>query len=66
MDWLRFDASGGRVRKLSVTDAGTGMTPEQLRRYISPLASSGREQSAAGKFDVGAKTAAGSRNPHGL
>ena len=30
------------------------------------LASSGREQSAAGNFGVGAKVAAGSRNPHGL
>jgi hypothetical protein len=66
LDWLRFDASAGRVRKLSVTDTGTGMTPEQLRRYINQLASSGREQSAAGNFGVGAKIAAGSRNPHGL
>ena len=66
LDWQRFDASGGRVRKLSVTDTGTGMTPEQLRRYINQLASSGREQSAAGNFGVGAKIAAGSRNPHGL
>jgi len=65
-DWLRFDASGGRVRKLSVTDTGTGMTPEQLRKYINQLASSGREQSAAANFGVGAKIAAGSRNPHGL
>jgi len=66
LDWQRFDASTGRVRKLSVTDTGTGMTPEQLRRYINQLASSGREQSAAGNFGVGAKVAAGSRNPHGL
>ena len=66
LDWLRFDASGGRVRKLSVTDTGTGMTPEQLRQYINQLASSGREQSATGNFGVGAKVAAGSRNPHGL
>ena len=66
MDWLRFDASSGRVRKLSVTDTGTGMTPEQLRQYINQLASSGREQSATGNFGVGAKIAAGSRNPHGL
>ena len=66
LDWQRFDASGGRVRKLSVTDTGTGMTPEQLRQYINQLASSGREQSAAANFGVGAKIAAGSRNPHGL
>ena len=48
MDWLRFDASGGRVRKLSVTDTGTGMTPSSCARYINQLASSFREQSAAG------------------
>jgi len=66
LDWLRFDASGGRVRELSVTDTGTGMTPEQLRQYINQLASSAREQSAGANFVVGAKIAAGSRNPHGL
>ena len=66
LDWQRFDASGGRVRKLSVIDTGTGMTAEQLRHYINQLASSGREQSATGNFGVGAKVAAGSRNPHGL
>ena len=66
MDWLRFDASSGRVRKLSVTDTGTGMTPEQPRQYINQLASSRREQTAAANFGVGAKIAAGSRLPHGL
>ncbi len=66
LDWERFDASAGRVRKLSVTDTGTGMTAEQLRYYINQLAASGREQSSSGNFGVGAKVAAGSRNPHGL
>jgi hypothetical protein len=66
LDWERFDASGGRVRKLSVIDTGTGMTAEQLRYYINQLAASGREQSLTGNFGVGAKVAAGSRNPHGL
>jgi hypothetical protein len=66
LDWERFDASAGRVRKLSVIDTGTGMTAEQLRYYINQLAASGREQSNAGNFGVGAKVAAGSRNPHGL
>ena len=65
LDWERFDASGGRVRKLSVIDTGTGMTAEQLRYYINQLAASGREQSPTGNFGVGAKVAAGSRNPHG-
>jgi hypothetical protein len=66
LDWERFDASAGRVRKLSVIDTGTGMTAEQLRYYINQLAASGREQSSNGNFGVGAKVAAGSRNPHGL
>jgi hypothetical protein len=66
LDWERFDASGGRVRKLSVIDTGTGMTAEQMRYYINQLAASGREQSRTGNFGVGAKVAAGSRNPHGL
>ena len=42
------------------------MTAEQLRHYINQLAASGREQSQTGNFGVGAKVAAGSRNPHGL
>jgi hypothetical protein len=66
LDWQRFDASGGRVRKLSVIDTGTGMTPEQLHYYINQLAASGRKQSSTGNFGVGAKVAAGYRNPHGL
>ena len=66
LDWERFDASDGRVRKLSLIDTGTGMTAEQLRYYINQLAASGREQSPTGNFGVGAKVAAGSRNPHGL
>jgi hypothetical protein len=67
LDWERFDASGGRVRKLSVTDTGTGMTAgQQLRYYINQLAASGRAQSLSGNFGVGAKMAAGSPNPHGL
>ncbi|MHB1834568.1 MAG: ATP-binding protein [Solirubrobacteraceae bacterium] len=66
LDWKRFEESGGGARKLSVIDTGTGMTAEQLRHYINQLAASGREQSSRGNFGVGAKVAAGSRNPHGL
>jgi hypothetical protein len=66
LDWQRLEASGGRVRKLTVIDTGTGMTPDQLGRYINQLASSSREQSHTANFGVGAKVAAGSRNPHGL
>ena len=66
LDWERFDASGGHVRKLSVIDTGSGMTADEMRSYINQLAVSGREQSRTGNFGVGAKIAAGSRNPHGL
>ena len=66
LDWQRVEASAGVVRKLTVTDTGTGMRPDQLRRYINQLASSSREQSHTANFGVGAKVAAGSRNPHGL
>jgi len=66
LDWERAIGSDGRVRKLSVTDTGTGMTADQMYRYINQLAASSREQSRTGNFGVGAKVAAGSRNPHGL
>ena len=66
LDWQRLEASTGKVRKLTVTDTGTGMRPDQLGRYINQLASSGRERSHTANFGVGAKVAAGSRNPHGL
>ncbi len=66
LDWQRLEASAGKVRKLTVTDTGTGMRPEKLGRYINQLASSSREQSHTANFGVGAKVAAGSRNPHGL
>jgi hypothetical protein len=38
--WERFEAFGGRIRKLSVIDTGTGMTAEQMRDYINQLAAS--------------------------
>ena len=66
LDWQRLEASAGKVRKLTVTDTGTGMRPDQLGRYINQLTSSSREQSHTANFGVGAKVAAGSRNPHGL
>ena len=54
------------MRNLSVSETGSGMTAGQLRCYINQLAASSREQSPTGNFGVGAKVAAGSRNPHGL
>src|SRR5438128_12519235 len=37
LDWERLNGSGGRVRKLSVIDTGTGMTAGQLRCFINQL-----------------------------
>src|SRR5579884_1920560 len=66
LDWARFDASGGRDRKVSVIDTGVGMTADEMRFYINHLSASSRPQDSARNFGVGAKIAAGSRNPHGL
>jgi hypothetical protein len=66
VDWQRVEASGGRVRKLSVTDDGIGMRPDQMRYFIDHLAASSHEQGRRNNYGVGAKIAAGSRNPHGL
>ncbi len=66
LDWKRLERTGGRVRKLSMIDTGIGMTPDALRFYINHLAASSHAQSRRQNFGVGAKIAAGSRNPHGL
>jgi hypothetical protein len=66
LDWKRLEGTGGRVRKLSMIDTGIGMTPDALRFYINHLAASSHTQSRRQNFGVGAKIAAGSRNPHGL
>ena len=52
LDWERFDASGGHVRKLSVIDTGTEMTADEMRSYINQLAASRREHSPTGNFGV--------------
>jgi hypothetical protein len=66
LDWARLDAGGGRRRKLSVVDTGIGMTPEQMRYFINHLTATSHAQGHTGNYGVGAKVAAGSRNPHGL
>jgi hypothetical protein len=66
LDWERYDNTGGRQRKLCVIDTGTGMTAEEMRFYTKHLSASSRQQGRTGNFGVGAKIAAGSRNPHGL
>ena len=42
------------------------MSPEQMRYYINHLAATSHEQGRTKNYGVGAKVAAGSRNPHGL
>jgi hypothetical protein len=42
------------------------MTPNQMRYFINHLAASSHEQGRRRNYGVGAKIAAGSRNPHGL
>ena len=66
LDWQRIDTTRGRERKLSVIDTGIGMTPEQMRYFINHLAATSHEQGRTKNYGVGAKVAAGSRNPHGL
>lgn len=66
LDWERADASRGRTRKLSITDTGIGMSPDAMRYYINHLAATSHEQGRTKNYGVGAKVAAGSRNPHGL
>jgi hypothetical protein len=66
IDWQGVEATCGRVRKLSVIDDGVGMTPGQMRYFINHLAASSHEQGRRSNYGVGAKIAAGSRNPHGL
>src|SRR5687768_13093670 len=64
VEWARFDLTG--VYKLSVTDAGDGMTGDEMVHYINQLSSSSAEQSFLGNYGVGAKIAAATRNPAGL
>lgn len=54
------------VPKLSITDNGTGMSGEEMKRYINTLSSSGSRQSLDGNYGVGAKITAATRNPAGL
>ncbi|MBJ7469733.1 MAG: sensor histidine kinase [Solirubrobacteraceae bacterium] len=68
VDWYHLNATGGQERKLSITDTGLGMTAEQMRQLINHLAASGdyKGKGTSQNFGVGAKIAAGMRNPAGL
>lgn len=68
VDWQHLRRTDGRERKLSIADTGLGMTAQQMRDLINHLAASGdyKATGARGNFGVGAKIAAGMRNPAGL
>ena len=54
------------MRKLSVIDTGIGMRPPMRCTTTSTtLAATSHEQGRTKNYGVGAKVAAGSRNPHG-
>lgn len=65
VSWAHYDLDPG-VYKLSCIDTGTGMTGEEMVKYINELSSSIHQQSSTGNFGVGAKIAAAPRNPAGL
>lgn len=54
------------IRKLCICDNGTGMTGDEMVRYINSLSSSGSVQGMDANYGVGAKIAAATRNPEGL
>src|SRR4051812_31119772 len=63
-DWATYAATG--TYKLACIDNGSGMTPEDMRRYINHLSASGQRQALDANYGVGAKVAAATRNPAGM
>ena len=66
--WREFSELGDRVSapKLACVDTGTGMTGEEMERYINSLASSGRVQALGENYGLGAKVAGAVVSPAGL
>ena len=65
-NWVNWHFSDKKYLKISFTDNGTGMSPEQMEKLVSQLASSGDVKSEHINYGVGAKISALSRNPAGL
>jgi hypothetical protein len=69
-------ADGGRVeidfeevegvRKLRISDNGTGMSPDEVRENINRLSASAGIQAFDKNFGIGAKITAAVRNPYGV
>ncbi len=66
VDWTAYELGDPKVYKLCITDTGSGMTGEEMVRYINQLSSSSSIQSSDGNYGVGAKIAAATRNHAGL
>jgi len=67
VDWTPFENGDYTAHyKLSITDNGVGMSPEEMVQYINQLSSSGSAQSLSGNFGVGAKIAAATKNHAGM
>jgi len=65
--WRHFHELGdGVVAKLCCIDTGTGMTADELERYIGRMASSGKTQAADANYGMGAKVAGAAFSPAGL
>jgi hypothetical protein len=54
------------VKKLRITDNGTGMTPDEVRENINRLSASAGVQAFDKNFGIGAKITAAVRNPYGV
>ena len=63
-DWPLMAHHG--LAKRCVTDDGTGMSAEELERYIGGLGASAKTISRTGNLGVGAKVALAARNPLGV
>lgn len=64
VSWNLVDSHG--LYKLRLSDNGTGMTGDDIKRYINHLSSSGRVQHLAENFGLGAKITASVQSPLGL
>lgn len=64
--WSFDDTYVPGIRKLTLTDNGSGMTADDLLTYINKLSSSSREHGIGGNFGIGAKISALRDNPEAL
>ena len=64
VDWEIYESSG--AYKLSINDNGTGISNNDILKYINQLSSSGRTQGLADNYGLGAKITAAVHSPNGL